>query len=206
MLTLTQIKSEFKPNTAIFLSDLENKNKISGNALRKSLSRMAKTGEIKRFQKGIYYIPEKTLFGESSLNPADVIRRKYLSDEKNQYGVLTGMALLNKWGLTTQVPNVIEISTNNETNRKRQVLIGEQPVILRRSRTPITNENVTLIEFLEALSSIDFNNTEQVNYLCAYLKSQNFSRSLLDQVLIAYPKKIYQELVESGMIYDFAYE
>ena len=165
---------------------------------------MAKTGEIKRFQKGIYYIPEKTIFGESSLNPADVIRRKYLSDDKNQYGVLTGQALLNNWGLTTQVPNVIEISTNNETNRKRQVQVGGQAVILRRSRTPITNENATLIEFLEALSSIDFNNVEQLNYLRTYLKSQSFSRSLLDQVLIAYPKRIYQELVESGMIYDFA--
>ena len=191
MLTLAQIKSEFKPNTPIFLSDLENANIISGDALRKSFSRMAKTGALRRFQKGIYYIPEKTIFGESSLNPADVIRRKYLSDDNNQYGVLTGLALLNKWGLTTQVPNVIEISTNNETNRKRQVLVGGQAVILRRSRTPITNENGTLIEFLEALSSIDF-------------KSQSFSRSLLDQALIAYPKKIYQELVESGMINDFA--
>jgi len=204
MLTLTQIKSKFKPNTPIFLSDLENKNKISSDVLRKSFSRMTKTGELRRFQKGIYYIPEKTIFGKSSLNPADVIRRKYLSDDKNQYGVLTGLALLNKWGLTTQVPNVIEISTNNETNRKRQVQIGGQPVILRRSRTPITNENVTLIEFLEALSSIDFNNVEQINNLRTYLKSQNFSRSLLDQVLIAYPKRIYQKLVESGMIYDFA--
>lgn len=204
MLTLNQIKSEFECNTPIFLSDLENKNKNSGDALRKSLSRMVKTGEIRRFQKGIYYIPEKTIFGESSLNPADVIRRKYLSDDNNHYGVLTGLTLLNKWGLTTQVPNVIEISTNNETNRKRQVQIGDQAVILRRSRTLITNENVTLIEFLEALASIDFNHTEQVNYLGAYLKSQNFSRPLLDQVLIAYPKKIYQELVESGMIYDFA--
>ncbi|MBU4539966.1 MAG: hypothetical protein KJ774_01930 [Firmicutes bacterium] len=204
MLTLAQIKSEFKPNTPIFLSDLENTNKTSGDALRKSLSRMAKTGEIRRFQKGIYYIPEKTIFGESSLNPADVIRRKYLSDDKNQYGVLTGLALLNKWGLTTQVPNVIEISTNNETNRKRQVYIGDQAVILRCSRTPITNENATLIEFLEALSSINFNNNEQLNYLRTYLKSQSFSRTLLDQVLIAYPKRIYQELVESGMIDDFA--
>lgn len=204
MLMLTQIKSEFKPNTPIFLSDLENKNKNSGNALRKSLSRMVRAGEIRRFQKGIYYIPEKTIFGESTLNPADVIRRKYLGDEKNPCGVLTGLSLLNKWGLTTQVPNVIEISTNNETNRKRQVQIGSQPVILRRSRTPITNENVRLIEFLEVLSSIDFNNANQVNYLRAYLISQNFSRSLLDQVLIAYPKKIYQELVESGMIYAFA--
>lgn len=204
MLTLAQIKSEFKPNTPIFLSDLENTNIVSGDVLRKSFSRMAKTGEIRRFQKGIYYIPEKTIFGESSLNPTDVIRRKYLSDDKNQYGVLTGLALLNKWGLTTQVPNVIEISTNNETNRKRQVCIGGQAVILRRSRTPITNENATLIEFLEALSSIDFNNGEQVNYLCTYLKNQSFSRSLLDQVLIAYPKRIYQKLVESGMINDFA--
>jgi predicted transcriptional regulator of viral defense system len=204
MLTLTQIKSEFKPNTPIFLSDLENRNIISSDALRKSFSRMAKTGELQRFQKGIYYIPEKTIFGASSLNPADVIRRKYLSDDNNQYGVLTGLALLNKWGLTTQVPNVIEISTNNETNRKRQVKLGGQSVILKRSRTPITNENATLVEFLEALSSIDFNNGEQLNYLCTYLKNQNFSRSLLDQVLISYPKKIYQKLVESGMINDFA--
>lgn len=128
MLTLTQIKFEFKPNTPIFLSNLKNTNKISGDVLRKSLSRMAKTSAIRRFQKGICDIPEKTIFGQSSLNPADVIRRKYLSATKNQYGLLTGLALLNKWGLTSPVAKPIEISTNNQSNRKRQVCIGDQEV------------------------------------------------------------------------------
>ena len=128
MLTLTQIKFEFKPNTPILLSNMGNINKISRDVLRKSLSRMAKTSAIRRFQKGICDIPEKTIFGQSSLNPADVIQRKYLSNDKNHHGLLTGLALLNKWRLTSSVAKPIEISTNNQSNHKRQVRIGDQEV------------------------------------------------------------------------------
>ena len=204
MLTIDEIKSEFEPNTPIFLSDLENRNKISSDALRKFLSRMVRAGLIKRFQKGVYYIPEKTIYGESSLNPADVIKRKYLSNGKKQYGVLTGLSLLNKWGLTTQVPNVIEIVTNNETNRKRSIKVGSQSVILRCAKTPISETNINIIEFLEAVSNIDFNDKEQVNRLRTYLKNEHFLRTVLDPVLINYPKQTYKKLVESGMINEFA--
>ncbi|MBC3888620.1 hypothetical protein GH810_09895 [Acetobacterium paludosum] len=204
MLTIDEIKSEFEPNTPIFLSELENKNEYSSDSLRKFLSRMARAGVIKRFQKGVYYIPEKTIFGESSLNPVDVIKRKYLGNGKKQYGVMTGLSLLNKWGLTTQVPNVIEIVTNNETNRKRTVEVGNQRVILRCSKTPISEANIKIIEFLEAVSNIDFNNEEQTASLRTYLKTEHFSRANLDLVLINYSKKTYKKLVESGMINEFA--
>ena len=204
MLTIDKIKSEFEPNTPIFISDLQNKNEYSNDSLRKFLSRMAEAGAIKRFQKGVYYIPEKTIFGESSLNPADVIKRKYLSDGQKQYGVLAGLSLLNKWGLTTQVPNVIEIVTNNETNRKRTIEVGNQSVILRCSKTPISEANIKIIEFLEVVSNIDFNNEEQIASLITYLKTEHFARAVLDQVLINYPKQTYKNLVESGMINEFA--
>lgn len=60
-----------------------------------------------------------------------------------------GLSALNRYGLTTQVPNTTEICTNNETSKLRSVKVGNMSVILRKSRTAITNENVDILSFLE---------------------------------------------------------
>lgn len=204
MITAKKLKEMYKPGTPIFIQDVESDFDYTKDTIRKSMSLLFKAGEIRRFSRGVYYIPEKTIFGDSKLNPDKVIVVKYLGQGKKVSGVYAGITLLNKLRLTTQVPNVIEVVTNNETNRKREITVGKQRLILRKARVEINSENARLIEVLEAIKTLKTIQNDQIGKITSYIKENNIRRNELDKILVSYPKNVYKKLVESGIIDEFA--
>lgn len=65
--------------------------------------------ELRFFQKGIYYRAKMTPFGETNINKEILIADKYLSGDN---GYETGLTLLYRLGLTTQIPAERVIATN----------------------------------------------------------------------------------------------
>lgn len=108
-----------------------------------------------RFEKGIYYIPTDTLLGKSKLDSQKVIAKKYINTVEDTIGYYSGITFLNMLGLSAQMPNALEIYTNNEPSRVRKVPVGNQKVILRRSRTYINSENAATMSFLELMNFTD---------------------------------------------------
>ena len=51
--------------------------------------------------------------------------------------------------------NVIEISTNNETTRVRDIFIGKQKVLLRKARTEVNASNAAVLSFLELMNDLN---------------------------------------------------
>jgi predicted transcriptional regulator of viral defense system len=204
MITAKKLKEMYKPGTPIFIEDVESDFDYTKDTIRKSMSLLFKAGDIRRFSRGVYYIPEKTIFGDSKLNPDKVIVVKYLGQGKRASGVYAGITLLNKLRLTTQVPNVIEVVTNNETNRKREITVGKQRLILRKARVEINSENARLIEVLEAIKTLKTIQNDQIGKITSYIKENNIRRNELDKILVSYPKNVYKKLVESGIIDEFA--
>lgn len=124
-----------------------------------------------------YYIPTTTPFGKSLLNPRKVIEKKYISNNDEVYGFYTGLALLNSFGITTQMPNVIEVFTNNEATKARRVTINNQTIIVKRARTTINNSNYKEMMLLELFNladirSIDARATQKI---VDYMKQNNIS-------------------------------
>ena len=124
-----------------------------------------------------YYIPTTTQFGKSLLNPRKVIEKKYISNKGEVYGFYTGLALLNSFGITTQMPNIIEVFTNNEATKSRRVTINNQTVIVKRARTTINNSNYKEMMLLELFNladirSIDARATQKI---VDYMKQNNIS-------------------------------
>lgn len=124
-----------------------------------------------------YYIPTTTPFGKSLLNPRKVIEKKYISNKGEVYGFYTGLALLNSFGITTQMPNVIEVFTNNEATKSRRVTINNQTIIVKRARTTINNSNYKEMMILELFNladirSIDARATQKI---VDYMKQNNIS-------------------------------
>ena len=107
---------------------------------------MCKNDILKQFYKGIYYKPVKNIFGEMPLDKNKVIIKKYIKDENgNIKGYITGAKLFNQLGLTTQVPNIINIVTNEckNYNEYKNEKLG---VIIRQPKIKINNDNtITLI-------------------------------------------------------------
>jgi hypothetical protein len=121
-----------------------------GSALTKALSRLAKSGKIVRLEKGKYYKPRQTKFGAVRPPEAQVI--KALSIKNDQpIGYITGTALYNSLGLTTQVSNVLEIARNTRLPEKD--LLGYK---IRFVVKPFTfrEQDIPLLQLLDALRDI----------------------------------------------------
>ena len=170
------------------------------------LNRLVKSGEIIRFDKGVYYIPTQTRLGKSLLDPRKVIEKKYISSCGEVFGFYSGSTMLNRIGLSTQVPNVIEIYTNNESANVREVSVGKQTVMLRRARVEISKDNADTLCFLEMMNSITpaFLDEEKKTILSKFIRESGISRKAVTEYSKYFPDKALRNLIESEVIYDVA--
>ena len=126
------------------------------------LNRLKEDGNIKTPYKGVYYKPAISVFGEVPLNTNRLIERKYIKDKnENVKGYVTGAKLFNKLGLTTQVPNITEIVTN-ECKYHKQYDEKLRTYIIK-PRIKITNENYLYLQFIDILENREKINIEVEN-------------------------------------------
>ena len=170
----------------------------------KELNKLCDEQKIIRYEKGIYYIPTETVFGKSVLNPRKAIEKKYIVDDNKQMGYYSGLTLLNQLGISTQMPNVIEIFTNNEASNARTVTTGNQKIILRKARTVIDNTNVFVLSFLELMNSVTpaFFDEEKVEIIKNFIKDKKITQNDISKYAKFFPEKVFKNLVESGVIYS----
>lgn len=181
-------------------------NNYSKPWIYKELKRLCDSGEIKRFEKGVYYIPKKSPLGMSLLNPAKVVEKKYIKRNEDVCGYYAGYYLLNLLGLSTQVPNIIEIYSNNESSKVRDIRIGSQNIRVRKPRVDITSENAPVLAFLELMNIVDVHSLddEKKKIIEKYLLDYNISRKDITKYSPAYPDKAVRTMVESEVIYSVA--
>lgn len=195
-------------NEPIFINEVRIDN-MNDNTLRQSFKRMVKSGELVRFDTGIYYLPRTSrLLNKSYLDPMKVITRKYIRNEDDTYGYFSGATLANQIGLTTQMPSVIEIITDKEATKGRIVTIGPLSVRLKRPPVKITKDNANILQFLDAVSQTDkyseLPKEEAEARLKSYAGKQCFTKAQLSGVMPAVTGQTAKRLIEWGIIYEFA--
>lgn len=192
-------------NEPIFSSDISYKD-YSQPWISKQLAQLCEEGRLVRYEKGIYYIPTDTIFGKSLLNPRKVIEKKYILQNGDIIGYYSGLTLQNKLRLTTQMSNVIEIYTNKEQTRVRDVLVGKQKVQLRKARTKITSANADVLSFLElmnTLSQVEIDD-EKKSILISFITDRQIRRKDISTYAPCFPDNAMRTLVESEVIYSVA--
>ncbi len=172
--------------------------------IKKQLKSLCDEGKLIRFEKGVYYIPTDTVFGKSLLNPRKVIEKKFIKDGEDVIGYYSGLVLLNKLRLSTQMPNVLEICTNNETTNVRSVFVGKQKVLLRKSRTEITKDNVAVLSFLEMMNEITPTSLgdEEKGYIVEYIRDNKITKNDIVSYAPVFPDKVMRNLIESEVIFN----
>lgn len=201
------LEKNYGYNEPIFLTELSTI-VDNNNSMRQSIKRMVKSGTLKRFDTGIYYLPkESQLLNQSYLDPIKVIIRKYIKNDTEVFGYFTGATFANQLGVTTQMPAVLEITTNKESSKGRNVTIGNQKVRLKGSSIKITSQNAELLQFLEAISQInkysEHSDLDTQSILRNYIKQKNFSRAQLLTLTSEITGATAKHLLEGGLIYDF---
>lgn len=201
---MTVIQTIFNPsliNKPLFIEDFVNED-TNYDTAKTLLSNYVKSGDIKRYSQGIYYIPRKTILGYSTISFESIIERKYISDDNKVFGYYSGMSLLNIIGLSSQVPNVPEITTNNEATRKRKVKIGKRSVIVRRSEIEINNDNYLYLQFFDIFRYGDQKAIEDnKNNILKFFDDNKLKLNKLMEIEKLLPMKI-RKIFRRSKIYD----
>lgn len=203
MTLFDSLLQRYGTNEPIFSNEIRFQN-YSRPWIAKQLAKLCEEEKLIRYEKGIYYIPTETVFGKSLLNPRKVIEKKYISNNGEIVGYYSGLTLQNQLRLTTQMSNTIEIYTNNETTRVRDILVGKQKVLLRKSRTEITSDNVAVLSFLELMNDLtpSLLDNEKKSILINYIADRKITRSDITTYAPVFPDKAMRTLIESEVIYN----
>ena len=172
------LKNQYGENTPIFFEDIANVcSGYTRGRVYQLIDAAMNSGLLAKAGYDCYYIPTTTPFGKSLLNPRKVIEKKYISNKGEVYGFYTGLALLNSFGITTQMPNVIEVFTNNEATKSRRVTINNQTIIVKRARTKINNSNYKEMMLLELFNLADIRSiySRATQKIVDYMKQNNIS-------------------------------
>jgi len=195
----------FGYNEPILTSKIQYK-EYSKPWLAKELNKLCDSGQLVRYEKGVYYIPTDTLLGRSVLNPLKVIEAKYIYNGEDIVGYYSGVSAMNRMGLSTQMPNTLEIYSNNEMSRVRSVSVGKQQFVLRRARTEITKDNVETLQFLELMNSLSsaYLDEERKRKIQIYVQESGITRKSITQYAPFFPDNAMRMLIESEAIYSVA--
>ena len=185
----------------LFIEDFVS-DKLSYNSVKTLLARYVKEGIVKRCSQGVYFIPKKGIIGEIPLSFEEIIEKKYIRNENEIFGYKTGLGLLNDIGLSTQVPNIIEIITNNENCIKRKIIIGKRKAILRKTNIEINKENVLYLQFLDIFKFADLEMiVNNKKLIIDYFKNNHLDFQILKDLEKKIPMKTRKKLRRSE-IYD----
>ncbi|XCP85892.1 DUF6088 family protein [Roseburia hominis] len=194
-------------NEPIFISDLQFDN-MNDNSLRQYFKRMVKSGDLVRFDTGIYYLPKTSrLLSKTYMDPLKVIIRKYIKNDSSTFGYFSGAFFANQIGLTTQMPAVMEIVTNKESTKGRIVTVGGQSIRLKRPAVTVTQENAELLQVIDAIGQMDrYAELEKEDALALYknyIREKGFSQTQLTEIMPAITGNTAKKLIEGGLIYEF---
>lgn len=204
MTFIERLKDKYDANEPIFTEEILKTFRDYSRAFVFRLIKDAENaGELVKFSKGVYYLPRKTFYGVSTITADSVIERKYLRQNDDVFGVYGGLKLLNAFSVTTQVPNVIEVVTNNETTRCREITLDGRRFVLRRSRVKIDKANANAYTVLQLFSDLD-RDAELSDFakrrLRDYLTEKRIPRDQLLSLAMDFPARTLKKLIGSGVL------
>ena len=109
--------------------------RITKSAVNQQLKKLCDEGKLQKYENDIYYLPKKSrLKTNVGVNADTVARYKYVSRGGKVDGFYSGNTFANQLGISTQVPNKVEIVSNNMAAKVREVPIWG---ILHHLRKPL---------------------------------------------------------------------
>lgn len=158
-------------------------------AATKAIERLIKNGIIKRASTGLFFKPKKTVFGFLNPDEQDLLR-PYLFEGKKRIAYITGLALYNKLGLTTQVPRNIKIASRD---KRVEVSIGNIKVTSVKSYAEIDDKNYQMLEILDALKDFktipDIDKAGAIKNLSKRIRETEDQKTLL-KLILKYPPRV----------------
>ena len=204
---MERLKNNFGTNEPIFTHEIL---RLFSDYSRAYVFRLIdgaeRNNELVKFDTGVYYIPTKTIVGNSTITADDVVNKKYVCYKDEVYGVYSGLNLQNMFSVTTQMPNTIEIVSNNESMRCRKIEIDGRTIILRKSRCKIDKTNSSAYTILQLLSEMKISSKisgRAKDSIYKYMKVNKVKNEDLVSLARFFPAQVTKNLLYSGVLNDF---
>ena len=196
------IISNFDKDEPIFLSELPGNSK---GYIRQEMKQLVDEGKIERLYNGVYYLAYTTILGTKGKVSIDkFIEKKYISYEGSVSGYITGIQLANMYGFTTQNPSCIEVCSNEATTKQRKLDIAVRKIIVYKPLTQINEENMTALQFLDLMSSIDkyseLSGEELQNKLREFVKIINVDFMKVKEYISLFPDRVFRNIYQGGLM------
>ena len=120
------------------------------SALKIALFRLVNTGIIERLAKGRFYKPKKGIINNLRPDEYEIVK-DLLFEDKKPVGYITGLGIFNRFGLTTQMSNIIQIGANFD---KKQVKRSKYTIKFIRQWNNITKNNIYYLQLLDSIRFI----------------------------------------------------
>lgn len=202
------LKKEFDYNEPIFTYEILDLFKQYTKAyVLRLLKRAVEKKEIVKFCRGVYFFPEMTEIGPSTIIAEDVVRKRYLEYKGERYGVICGLGLDNAFHLCPQMSNVIEVITNNESTNKRIVWIDGVKVTLYKPRCKITKNNWNAYAIMQVLTQFNpkGNTYEEVREVIdEYMKYYGIEDESVSSMSKYFPAYAVDNLMKCGVLSNAA--
>ena len=194
------LAENYKENEPFFLSDIQIEG-MTDNKIRQQLKKLADNEKVKLFDKGIYYLPKKSIFKSGSKPTLEkVLEHKYLLDKDGRCGYISGLLFFNQMGLTTQVPMQYEIVSNKAENEYLETSIAKSHIIIRKPKIPVTEKNYMALQFLDMLKDMDIyselSGVNLQNRLVQYMRDTGLYTYDLEPYLSYYPDTFSKNLMK----------
>lgn len=203
-----RLKEQFNINEPIFTEEIMQLfPEYSRVQVFRFINKAEQDKEIIQFTKGVYFIPKMTKIGLSTITSDDVARKRYIKWKEDIYGVVSGIKLLNTFSVTTQMPAVIEIVTNNEATRKREITIKNRRFILKKSRVEINKENAaayTILQLFNELKDESELNRYASKRIAEYAGLCGVTKAQLLNLAVNFPGRTIQRLIRSDVFNEIA--
>ena len=148
--------------------------------------------------------------GKPTVYTSDIIKKKYLGDERLIIGYKAGLNFANKLGLTTQTASVETIVSNAVSNKKREIKVNNSRLIIDAPRYKVTNENYKLLQILDLLN--EFERYSEIDLkpasksLLKYISGIRLDDEKVEKIVSTYPLEAQVKFYKIGGHYAIASE
>ena len=135
------------PTGRIFGYEVFREYRETPGAVVRAVNRSVESQRLKRIAKGRFFKPRTGALGDVPVSDAERLRDALYRNGR-RVGYITGPALYNRLGLTTQMPRTITIAVNRAAQTKD---FGTIRLKLLPKRAPISDSTVPSLETLDIL-------------------------------------------------------
>jgi len=200
------IVDTFEYSQPFFLKDLYSRfSKDKPGTIRQAVRRLCDDKKITRVINGVYILPNpERLLKNPYVKISNVIEQKYLLGEENEIiGYRSGINFFNQIGLTTQTASVETIFSNSVSNKKRNVYLNNNGIIVNAPRIEVNSKNYKLLQVLDLLTSFEqyseYDLYQAIPKIEAYLSDVSLSVNDVDEIVSKYPLVAQVKFYKAGV-------